>query len=184
MRLACRALIFHLIAVSAVPVLCYAADSAATQALHQLFDGEWEYQMAHDPVTATQLGGRRWNDKWQDLSLIAVQESYQHAREVQGQLKAIDCTHLSSEEQVSYAVFNYNISDYLQGEQYKWYLFRTNTFEGIQTIKGTVNSLRFEAVKEYNDWLGRVRNSRLHGPEHRPDAARNQEPHCAAKGDS
>ena len=45
MRLACRALIFHLIAVSAVPIPCYAADNAATQALHQLFDREWEYQV-------------------------------------------------------------------------------------------------------------------------------------------
>jgi uncharacterized protein (DUF885 family) len=158
MRLALRALIFHLIAVFAVPILSYAADDAATQALHQLFDSEWEYRMAHDPVTASQLGDRRWNDKWQDLSPNAVQESYQHAREIQDQLKAIDRAHLSSEDQVSYAVFNYNISDYLQGEQYKWYLVRTNTFEGIQTVEGTVNSLRFETVKDYDDWLGRMGN--------------------------
>ena len=158
MRIACRALIFHLIAVSAVPILSYAADNAATQALHQLFDSEWKYQMAHDPVTASQLGDRRWNDKWQGLSLSAVQESYQHARKVQGQLKTIDRTHLSSEEQLSYAVFNYNLSDYLQGKQYKWYLVRTNTFEGIQTVGGAVNSLRFETVKDYDDWLGRMRN--------------------------
>jgi uncharacterized protein (DUF885 family) len=92
MRLACRALIFHLIAVFVVPILSYAAENTATQALHQLFDREWEYQMAHDPVTASQLGDRRWNDKWQDLNLSAVQESYQHAREVLGQLKAIDPT--------------------------------------------------------------------------------------------
>ena len=136
MRLACRALIFHLIAVPAVPILCYAADNAATQALHRLFDREWKYQTAHDPVTASQLGDRRWNDKWQDLSLSAVQESYQHVREVQDQLKAIDRIHLSSEEQVSYAVFNYNISDYLQGEQYKWHLVRTNTFEGNPDRRG------------------------------------------------
>ena len=35
---------------------------------------------------------------------------------------------------------------------------RTNTFEGIQTVEGTVNSLRFETVKDYDDWLGRMRN--------------------------
>ena len=145
-------------AVFAVPVISYAADNAATQALHQLFDREWEYQMAHDPVTASQLGDRRWNDKWQDLSLKAVRETFQHAREVLAQLHTVDRAQLSGEDQVSYDVFDYNTSDYLQGEPYKWYLVRTNTFEGIQTVEGTVNSLRFETVKDYDDWLGRMRN--------------------------
>ena len=142
----------------AVPAISFAADNAATQALHQLFDREWEYQMAHDPVTASELGDRRWNDKWQDLSLNAVRETFQHAREVLAQLHAIDRAQLSAEDQVSYDVFDYNTSDYLQGEPYKWYLVRTNTFEGIQTVEGTVNSLRFETVKDYDDWLGRMRN--------------------------
>ena len=62
------------------------------------------------------------------------------------------------EDQVSYDVFDYNTSDYLDGEQYKWYLVRTDTFDGIQTVEGTVNSLRFETVKDYDDWLGRMRN--------------------------
>ena len=49
---------------------CYAADNAATQSLHQLFDQDWEYQMAHvDPVGASHLGDRRWNDQWENLSL-------------------------------------------------------------------------------------------------------------------
>ena len=70
----------------------------------------------------------------------------------------IDRAQLSPEDQVSYDVFEYNTNDYLQGEPYKWYLVRTNTFEGIQTVEGTVNSLRFETVKDYDDWLGRMRN--------------------------
>jgi uncharacterized protein (DUF885 family) len=150
-----RALICCLLAF---PLLSFAADNTATQSLHQLFDRYWEYQMAHDPVTASELGDRRWNDKWQDLSLNAVQETFQHAREVLTQLKQIDRAQLSSEDQVSYDVFEYNTNDYLQGETFKWYLVRTNTFEGIQTVEGTVNALRFETVKDYDDWLGRMRN--------------------------
>ena len=150
-----RALICCLIAT---PTLSFAADNTATQSLHQLFDREWEYQMAHDPVAASELGDRRWNDKWQDLSLNAVQKTFQHAREVLEQLKQIDRAQLSPEDQVSYEVFEYNTNDYLQGEPFRWYLVRTNTFEGIQTVEGTVNSLRFETVRDYDDWLGRMRN--------------------------
>ena len=159
MRFVRRSLSFHLIAaVLTLAPLSSAADNAASQSLHQLFDREWEYQMAHDPVTASELGDRRWNDKWQDLSLNAVQETFLHSREVLAQLHAIDRTQLSPDDQVSYDVFDYNTNDYLEGEPFKWYLVRTNTFEGIQTVEGTVNSLRFETVKDYDDWLGRMHN--------------------------
>jgi uncharacterized protein (DUF885 family) len=159
MRLSHGFLVIHLIAALLfLPNVSFAADNAATQALNRLFDREWEYQMEHDPVTASELGDRRWNDKWQDLSPAAVQETFQHSRQVLSQLHAIDRSQLSSEDQVSHDVFDYNTSDYLQGEQYKWYLIRTNTFEGIQTVEGTVNSLRYETVKDYDDWLGRMHN--------------------------
>jgi uncharacterized protein (DUF885 family) len=148
----------YFLGVLILAVSSHAIDNAATQALHQLFDREWEYQMEHDPVTASELADRRWNDKWQDLTPDAVRETFKHAREVLAQLHAIDRSHLSTEDQVSYDVFDFNTSDYLPGEQYKWYLVRTNTFEGIQTVEGIVNDLRFETVKDYDDWLGRMHN--------------------------
>jgi uncharacterized protein (DUF885 family) len=147
-----------IVPVLAVPALSHAADTAATQSLHQLFDREWDYRMAHDPVAASELGDRRWNDKWQDLSLNAVHETFQHARGVLAQLHAIDRAQLPPDDQLSYDVFEYNTADDLAGEPYKWYLVRTNTFEGIQTVEGMVNSLRFETVQDYEDWLSRLRN--------------------------
>ena len=87
-----------------------------------------------------------------------MHETFQHAREVLAQLHAIDRAHLTTEDQLNYDVFDYNTSDYLEGEQYKWYLVRTNTFDGIQTVEGLVNSLRFETVKDYDDWIGRMHN--------------------------
>ena len=128
----------------------------ATASLHQLFDSEWEYQMAHNPVRASVLGDRRWNDKWPDVSLDAMRQQFQHAREVLTQLHSLDRAQLSSEDQLNYDVFEYNTADFAEGEQYHWYLVRTNTFSGIQTVEGLVNLLRFETVKDYDDWLARM----------------------------
>ena len=130
--------------------------SEAAQSLHQLFDREWEYQMEHNPVRASLLGDRRWNDKWPDVSSAMIHDEYQHAREVLNQLQAIARTQLSPQDQISYDVFDYNIAEYAEGERYKWYLIRTNTFSGIQTVEGLVNSLRFETVKDFEDWIGRM----------------------------
>jgi uncharacterized protein (DUF885 family) len=141
-----------------IPSVSYAADNAASRALHQLFDQDWEYQMAHDPVAASELGDRRWNDQWENLSLDSLHEQFQHAREMLTRLHAIDRAQLSPQDQISYDVFEYNSNDYLEGEQYKWYLVRTDTFDGIQTVENVVDSLRFETVKDYDDWLGRMHN--------------------------
>ena len=139
-----RSGIFHLlIAVLVISAASHATDNTATQALHHLFDQDWEYQMAHDPVAASELGDRRWNDQWENLSLDSLHQRFQHTREMLTRLHAIDRAQLSPQDQVSYDVFEYNANDYLEGEQYKWYLVRTDTFDGIQTIE---NVGRFAAL--------------------------------------
>jgi len=135
-----------------------AGDNPATQSVHRLFDREWDYQMEHNPVRASLLGDRRWNDRWPDLSLNSMREQFVHARDVLEELHAIDRAQLSSEDQLSYDVFDYNVNDFAEGEQYKWYLVRTNTFSGIQTVEGLVHSLRFENPKDYEDWIQRMHN--------------------------
>jgi len=146
-----------LVLVLVASTLAQPANDAA-QSLHQLFDREWEYQMAHNPVRASLLGDRRWNDKWPDVSPATIHDEYQHAHEVLSQLHTIARAQLSPQDQISYDVFDYNVAEYAEGEPYRWYLIRTNTFSGIQTVEGLVNSLRFETVRDYEDWVARMRN--------------------------
>src|SRR5579864_4106290 len=98
------------------PSFAGTANNHAATSLHQLFDHEWEYQMAHNPVRASLLGDRRRNDKWPDVSLSAMHEQFQHARDMLNQLHAIDRNRLGSEDQLSYEVFDYNNSDFAEGE--------------------------------------------------------------------
>ena len=114
--------------------------------------------MAHDPVAASELGDRRWNDQWENLSLDSLHETLPARPRDAHTLARHRPRPTSPQDQVSYDVFEYNTNDYLEGEQYKWYLVRTDTFDGIQTVEEVVNSLRFETVKDYDDWLGRMHN--------------------------
>src|SRR5437879_7559693 len=102
-----------LVLVLVASTLAQPANDAA-QTLHQLFDTEWEYQMAHNPVRASLLGDRRWNDKWPDVSLAAMHQDFQHGREVLDNLHRVDRAQLSAEDQLNYDVFDYNESDYVQ----------------------------------------------------------------------
>src|SRR6185312_16897749 len=97
-----RSGIFHLlIAALVISAASHATDNTATQVLHHLFDQDWEYQMAHDPVAASELGDRRWNDQWENLSLDSRHEQFQHAREMLTRLHAIDRAQLSPEDRIS-----------------------------------------------------------------------------------
>lgn len=141
-----------------VPVIAMAAENDSTKALHALFDRDWEYQMEQNPLWASSLGDRRWNDKWPDESPAAIHARYEHARQVVEELRAIDRDQLSTKDQVSYDIFEYNQKDAIEGEQYHWDLIRTNTYSGIQTAEREVDELRFETVKDYDDWLARLRS--------------------------
>jgi hypothetical protein len=44
------------------------ANPAARQ-FHDLLEAEWEYGLKLSPVNASSLGDRRYNDKWEDISL-------------------------------------------------------------------------------------------------------------------
>src|ERR1051326_765470 len=139
------------------PVMMLAAENEATKALHDLFDRDWEYQMEQNPLWASFLGDRRWKDKWQDESLPAIHARYEHARKMLKELHKVDRGQLSPQDRVSYEVFEYNQKNMVEGEQFKWDLVRTNTYSGIQTAEREVDELRFETLKDYDDWLARLR---------------------------
>src|SRR5260370_20646818 len=115
-----------------VPVLAVGAEnnaaSSATKALHDLFDRDWEYQMEQNPLWASSLGDRRWNDKWSDESLGAIHARFEHSRGVLKELHTIDRVQLSPHDQVSYDIFEFNQKNAIESEQYKWYLIRTKTY--------------------------------------------------------
>jgi uncharacterized protein (DUF885 family) len=47
------------------------AAKSANGPLVKLFDTTWEEDLADDPLTATQIGDPRYNDRWPDMSVEA-----------------------------------------------------------------------------------------------------------------
>ena len=130
-------------------------DPAET--LHQLFASEWDYQMERHPTWASSLGDRRWNDRWEDSSLEAIEKDYQHRARVLARLKAIDRSRLTPRDQLNYDLFRKDYEVAIEGHQYHWYLAPLNQRGGIQTADELADSLRFETLKDYEDWLARLR---------------------------
>ena len=132
-------------------------STTASRNLHQLFADEWDWTMEQNPTWASALGDRRWNTRWEDVGLPAIQERESHQRRALQRLSGIPRQQLSPADQLSYDVFQYSYETEIEGYQYQWYLVRTNTYDGIQTVQRLAESLRFETLQDYDEWLARLR---------------------------
>ena len=149
-------------AVLLLPPLLHAQPSpspasAAGKALHKFFDEEWEYAMEQNPTWASSLGDRRWNDKWEDVSLEAIRKREEHAREALNRLGKIDRAKLSAADQLNYDLFKKEAETDIAGFKYRMYLLPINQRGGIQTADELAEQLRFTTVKDYEDWIARLR---------------------------
>jgi uncharacterized protein (DUF885 family) len=133
-------------------------ESGTAKSLHELFAAEWEYRMQQEPDSASQLGDRRWNDRWPDDSLEAFARRHQHNQEVLANLAKIDRSALTPADQLNYDLFKRNYEDRVEGYKFLPFLLRMNQRGGIQTTDELGDSLRFQTLKDYQDWIVRLRS--------------------------
>ncbi|HVF56173.1 MAG TPA: DUF885 domain-containing protein [Pyrinomonadaceae bacterium] len=126
--------------------------------LHELFDAEWEYTMRENPSWASALGDRRFNDRWEDVSLAAYERRQQHRLDTLRRLQAIDRAKLSTADQLNYDLFRKDLDYDIEEYKFRTYLLPINQRGGIQTNDELADLLRFQTVKDYEDWTARLRS--------------------------
>src|SRR4030095_9088052 len=60
-------------------------------------------------------------------------------------------------DQLNYDLFQKQYETNVEEHQYRWYLVPLNQREGIQTVDELADALRFQTVKDYEDWIARLR---------------------------
>jgi uncharacterized protein (DUF885 family) len=128
----------------------------AAKTLHEIFASEWDYWMEQYPTWASTLGDRRWNDRWPDQSLDAIDKRHAHNVAVLAKLRAIDRESLSASDRLNYDLFVKKYEEGIESYQYRWYLIPLNQLDGVHTVNRLAGALRFETVKDYEDWLARL----------------------------
>lgn len=125
--------------------------------LHALFDSEWEYGLQQNPLFASTQGDRRWNDKLPDASLAAVEKDFVHTQETLKKLAAIDRSALNTADQLNYDLFKRSEEEGLEEHKFKTYLLAVNEMDGgVYTLDTITELLRFDTVKDYQDWIARL----------------------------
>ncbi|HTA65886.1 MAG TPA: DUF885 domain-containing protein, partial [Xanthomonadaceae bacterium] len=133
-----------------------ARPSDAAQALHQLFDAEWERGLVESPESASASGDPRFNDRWSDESLDAIHHHEAEDRAALDRLHTIDRTALSPADQLDYDTFEWELRHAVARQKFQEYLRPISSGDGVQTADGLAEVLPFATTKDYRDWLARM----------------------------
>ena len=128
-----------------------------SEQLHELFDSEWQYHLREAPNEASYLGDKRYNDRWPEMSLPAIMRRHEHQRGTLKRLTEIDATKLDAVDRLNLDLFRRQLTVDLEEVSFQWYLAPLNQREGIQDESSLADALTFQSVKDYEDWLARLR---------------------------
>jgi uncharacterized protein (DUF885 family) len=153
-----RRLICLMGALLIVTPVATAEDGVVTKQFQDLLASEWEYGLKESPTFASHLGDKRYNDRWPDVSLSAIERRHQHRQETLAALAKIDRSKLSPADQLNYDLFRKDVAEEVEAFQYRWFLVPLDQRNGIQTENELADSLPFRTVKDYEDWIARLRS--------------------------
>ncbi len=131
-------------------------DKVAATKFHKILHDEWQRFLEENPTFASELGDRRYNAKWPDVSLKAHEERHKHQQHVLKELKAIDVQKLSAADKINYALFRTEIETEIEAHAHRWFLVPLTAREGIQSADVLTETLRFETAQDYKDWIARL----------------------------
>jgi uncharacterized protein (DUF885 family) len=135
-----------------------ASLEARRKALNDLLHEQWEYTMRTSPIYASILGDKRWNDKLDDFSQAAIDDSLVQARKFLTRFEAIDITGFPDQEILNKELMVRDLKMNLEGARFKPWEMPVNQFSGIHIdAPQLVSILSFENVKDYEDYISRLK---------------------------
>jgi uncharacterized protein (DUF885 family) len=138
-----------------------APEINASEALHALFDEQFERNLELNPLNATFIGDYRYNDRMANSnSPEYIAKSTAMDEEFLARLLEIDREQLGYQDQLSYDLFKIKREQSLEGNQFPSELQPINQFYSMTNFfvqLGSGSSAHpFKTVKNYDDFLSRA----------------------------
>jgi uncharacterized protein (DUF885 family) len=131
---------------------------ARRKSLNDLLAEHWEYTMRTNPIYASILGDKRWNDKLDDASQEAIDRDLAETEKFLTRFEAIDTTGFPQQEQLNKALMVRDLKMNLEGARFKPWEMSVSQFGGLHIeLPDLVTILSFETVKDYEDYIARLK---------------------------
>jgi len=157
-------LLIHLLSIVMLfPMMVSAADQPASlearrKALNDLLHEQWEYTLRRNPILASILGDKRYNDQIDDFSQKAIDEDLEQSRRFLARFEAIDTTAFPEQEALNKQLMVRDLKMNLAGARFKPWEMPVNQFSGIHIdAPQLVSILAFTNIKDYEDYIARLK---------------------------
>lgn len=129
----------------------------AAQELQTLFADEWRSRLPRDPMFASRMGVTDYNRLLPDMSPAAQQRHLEEDTEFLRRLEAIDRSGLSTEDQLNYDLFAFDVGHRATLAQYRPYRIPFLSDAGFHMeVQRIADSMPFETTNHYDDYLSRL----------------------------
>lgn len=137
---------------SAVPALAAPSDD-----LKRVLDEHWAWFLETNPVYATSLGTRTYDDRIGDLSLAEADRQAARAQGFLDRLKAIPDAQLSQPERTNKAILARLLAEQVEGNRYGQRQMLFTTYYGWhQGFAGMADNLPFRTKADFASYLTRL----------------------------
>jgi len=143
-----------LLATLAMPASAQTTD--AHRDLQTLFGDEWERGLRDFPENATANGDHRFDDRWTDLGLAALEARDAADRAALERARRIDRKALSASDRVDYDGFLWQLERTVERQKFREFLQPISHQGGVQTADNIVEVSSFASVADYRHYLARL----------------------------
>jgi uncharacterized protein (DUF885 family) len=127
-------------------------------AMNALFQQYWDAKMEHSPEFASTIGDKRWDDKITDYSVAAYNAWLEQEQNFLLKLGAIDPAGFTDAENTSREILLRQFADDIEASDYKEWEMPIDQMGGIySTYPDLATHLTFQDVKDYDDWIARLK---------------------------
>jgi uncharacterized protein (DUF885 family) len=159
-----RSLAKHICATVLVVLICsvfsaaQATMEARRKALNDLLAEQWEYTLRTNPLFASSLGDKRWNDQLGDFSQEFIDKDLVETQKFLVRFEAIDTTGFPTQEILNRRLMVRDLKMTLEGARFKPWEMPVTQQSGIHIgLPQLVLILSFQDVKDYEDYISRLK---------------------------
>jgi len=148
------------------PVMAASPGPHPSPALATLLAEDWQHHLSRSPTYASILGDRRWNDRWDDLSLAGIEADHQHDLAFLEKLSRVTKGKLSEADRLNAELIarehRERVEAHALGLQFlplnhmRGLPENTGEFPGVQNAGQLGKQLRFATIEDYRDWVARL----------------------------
>ena len=117
---------------------------------------DWEIYLNENPLFASYVGDKRFNDKIKSNSIDVFNDSKKSDTSSLNKLRQINQSILSDENKLNYKLKEFDLLNNIESKEFPIYFLRLNQRGGIQSFYETGNRLVYTSKKDYLDWLSRL----------------------------